>query len=112
MPSMPARVIRDQPRRWRSARVVALAPIAFAAALVPLETYGQSTTSYCVTPVDATGTAPVVTRPDWWGYVSHALPPGFCGIRITGECMGTWCWVSSRGGQGWIQMRFVSMDRR
>ena len=96
--------------RMRLSSAAVAAALLTAAAFAPgagLPARAQATT-YCISATDGTGTAPVVTRPDYAGYVVHSLPLGFCGIRITGECMEQWCQISFRGGSGWINMRYVS----
>ncbi len=68
------------------------------------------TATFCVTTVGPHGYAPVVTRPDWAGEEAAALPYRACGVRISGECMGSWCQITYRQSRGWINMSYLSSD--
>lgn len=69
-----------------------------------------TTATYCVTNVGPHGYAPVVTRPDWTGKEAAALPYRSCGVRISGECIGSWCQITYRQSRGWINMSYLSSD--
>ena len=39
-----------------------------------------------------------------------SLPPGYCGVIVTDNCRGNWCFVHSlEGAGGWVNMRHVRL---
>ena len=40
------------------------------------------------------------------------IPPGACGVRVTGGCRGQWCPVSWNGRHGWSNGNFLTRETR
>ncbi len=61
----------------------------------------------CVINVPGDDVLNMRSRPTSRSSIVRGIPPGVCGIRLTGRYSGNWGRVSYRGSTGWVNMRYV-----